>query len=395
MKKFFIIICGILVIGDAVASREPKKTSTDGTYWNVDGTYNTNVAGGEQDYSKFAPGYQFNSRAGTFGDKANGSIVAVVATRIYQNGGHFCTTQIQAGNSWYQLWMDYYRPENYTCETICKPGFYGNDCSSTEPTPCNTDLDYTKIFNQAQYDGRRRDSGLDYVFTTEMEVFDYDEPGSAKEKSNIVLGVIKRLAHGVVVAPVKVVGRRNGNITDVDTRIISANSNGTEVLLCASGFIYNTTKTDCVKGPKCADEILKEWCEGYYQADYKSDEHKIKIYGNCKKFECINSNYGFKSKNDKTCMECPGGALAYVNADGVCDKCLKGEYPNSNRNGCLTKDRMNTYSQMQMKSGPNSNRECWLETDGRKFSGCVYGCPRPNQTGECWNESRKQCNVCD
>lgn len=391
MKKVLITLCGIFMITNAFASEKPNKTSVDGaTYWKVGGSYSVDVSGtGDNDYSKFTPKYQLESRYGTFGNTANGSIVAVVANRIYENGGVFCTTQIQAGNNYYTLWIDYYKTSGYKCFTICKPGYYGDDCSSTEADKCDKDTDFTKIFDKSQYDMRIGTGKTKGRFTKEMDVFSYDEPGTAKEKENVVLGVIKRLKHGVIVAPVKIVGRRNGNFLDIDTRIMSTRSNGSNTLLCAAGYKANTDKTDCVEGVSlCETNSQIEWCPGYNGTEYNSEQHGWKKQGSCKVYYCKLAGYGFKSATDRTCELCGTDLRSGASrSTGTCTTCPIGQ--------CFTDGECGnckyTISKLQMARGykyDETDKECWRETDPKKFGGCVM-CNVENQ---CWiNHKCQQC----
>lgn len=374
MKKFIVAICGILFATGASASREPHQTDISGSNWNVGGQYSIDVSA--SDYSGFTPKYQLESRAGTFGETANGSIVAVVGRQIYENGAKFCTTQIQAGNNYYTLWVDYYDTEGYKCTPICKPGFYGNDCSETTHTKCDSETDFTKLFNQQQYDKRILTGKTKGNFTSEMDVFSYDEPGTAKEKTNVVLGVIKRLKHGVIVAPVKVTVRRNGNFTDVDTRVMYTRSNGSKILLCASGYVMNSAKNDCVPGPKCTSEQIEnenlQWCSGYYETFFNPEEHKEEKEGNCKEYRCIADNYGFKSSSDHTCVACGTDAKSGI-FNGVCKTCKSGQvFDKGASDGCRSAEH---YSQKQMREGNNdsTNKKCWLESEPDSFCECVTG----------------------
>lgn len=369
MKKFIIAICGFLIVGGAMASREPHKTDISDSNWKVGGQYSTDVSA--SDYSGFTPKYQLESRAGTFGEKANGSIVAVVARRIYENGARFCTTQIQAGNNYYTLWVDYYDTDGYKCITICKSGFYGNDCSEQVHTGCDTKTDFRNLFDKSQYDKRILNGKTNGNFTSEMDVFSYDEPGTGKEKTNIVLGIIKRLQHGVIVAPIKITVRRNGNFTDVDTRVMYTRSNGTETLLCASGYVENNAKNDCVPGPKCTVEQIENenlnWCPGYYETFFNSDEYKEEKVGNCKVYRCIADNYGFKSTDDHTCVPCGTDAKSGI-LNGECTTCKTGQIFTTS--GCSS--NVVSYTKEQMfKNSNNSNGQCWLKTNPQDFAECV------------------------
>lgn len=399
MKKFFIILCGLLVTGNAFGWKpkhyqEPRYVGIPiVNAWKAAGGGYTSPLAPSTLYTNLAAQMSkvSSSNHGTHDDE--GAAVLIMARKIYDNGGVFCTTQVQAANhnGRRYTWIDYYDyPGKYKCETLCRKGYWGTECKNTgTPNSCHTDnLDFGQITLQST-------GKWDNQITETVDVFlrDNAEASSVTTAEHWILAVTKKMNHGVIVSPVSVIAERYQD-GGKKSYIKSVNSKDPEVLLCAQGYEPNASGTDCQEPSWCRQQQdFDKLCPEFSTSDYKSDIHKIEYDSTkqCNVIRCDYNNYGFKSKNDLDCVECPGGALAYVNADGVCDKCEKGEYPNSNRNGCLTRDRMNTYSQIQMKSGPNSNRECWLETDPARFGGCVI-C---NTNGQCWDESRKQCNVCD
>ena len=405
MKKFFIILCGILIMGDAAADwptnyQQPRyyAYSASSDPWKsltTNGNYSKTLSGSSlypnlsNQMSKVS-----SSNHGTHDDE--GAVVLIMARDIFKNGngGMFCTTQVQAANQNGRryTWIDYYDyPGKYKCEPLCRPGYYGTECSQTgTPDSCYTDkLDFGSLTQNTSGKWEQQK-------TTSTSVLWYQnsKASSTTTAEHRILAVVKKMDHGVIVSPVSVIAERyqSGNGNGKYSWIKSVNSNGNEFLLCAQGYEPNASGTDCQEPSWCGQKkALDNLCPGYTANGYDSDIHKLEYNetNKCYVIKCDYSNYGFKSKNDTTCVECDGGVLAYVNADGLCDKCEKGQYPNSNGNGCIDKSDLNTYSQMQMKSGPSSNRECWLETDPNKFGGCVI-CSTNNQ---CWDG--KNCGQCD
>lgn len=391
MRKFLIAICGILVATGALGAKSQKSPNpvTDAIKqsWGWGGNYNQSVAG------EFMDADYLNQRHGACG-RDEGAGVAIIAHKIWEHGGYFCTTQIQSANAGGKSWIDFYkRTDNiYKCETICMPGYYGTKCEKTGVGDCNdgANKDYTSdldnVIDNSKLD--KTDGCETGVITSDIDVFRYVSNSNNNRHSNVhVLGVIERKEHGVIVGIIQVNANRRSNHYSY---IADVYSDGQTKLLCAEGYVANSNKTDCIPGPLCAtdEDKLNNMCPGF--SGYDSSQHSLKhdAAKSCYYFRCKN-NKGFQSELSRTCIECEGGLLAYVNNDGLCDVCIKGEYPRSSGNGCIPKEQMDTYSQTQMKSGPNGGRDCWLETDPEKFGGCVI-CSSNNQ---CWDGG--SCTSCD
>lgn len=382
MKKFLIALCGILVVGNALGRTmyTPKPVAHNmASTWQVGGTYEDKLI---DEYPQLDS--QLNNEKGTFGTD-EGAIVLVMARKIYDNGGYFCATQIQAGNinGRRYVWIDYIEDNKFLCTTVCKPGFFGTNCEKSSGVVAVNDKKLNFGIFDVVTSGRESN-----IITESTEVFSAANQtrSDIRTAKHVILGMVKLLDHGMIVAPIEITAERDTTGSGgIHSRITSANSNGNTTLLCRSGYYANGDKTDCVSRAQHVAETLCDGFSGYVEGMHT--KYQESSSSKCSKFYCTQSGYGFTSANDKTCIPCNGGELAYVNADGLCDTCQKGEYPRSSGNGCDS--QMETYSQIQMKSGPNGNRECWLETDPEKFGGCVI-CSTNNQ---CWNG--KNCTTCD
>lgn len=398
-KKFFVILCGACVATGAWASPEhylePKQTSID--------IVNAWHAAGGQYYIDPLSTYSLydnlsaqmtkvsSTNHGTHDDE--GAVVLIIAHNIYANGGEFCMTQVQAANQNGRryTWIDYYEyPGKYKCETLCRPGYWGTGCAQTgTPPDCDTDkLDFGTYTKKTDGEWENRITGNVYAFSR-----DNAEATSVTTAEHWVLAVVKKMDHGVIVSPISVEAERyqSGTGDGKFSWITSVKSNKQEVLLCAQGYEPNATKTDCQEPAWCPQKkALSNLCPGYSAEGYNSENHKLVSNGSCYIIRCDYDTYGFTSTLDKTCKECDGGPLAYIDANGLCAKCDKGDMPNDTRTGCIGKGRIEHFNQTQMRTGPNTDRECWLETDGRKFAGCIYNCPASTA---CWEN--KRCQVCD
>ncbi len=402
MKKIFIIICGILVMGDAAAApshyQEPKEVfyvPNNQDSWKAynDGEYNKPLDNSL--YTKL--GTQLNkvsaTNHGTHDDEA--AVVLIMARDIYTNGngGYFCMTQVQAANQNGRryTWIDYYDyPGKYKCEELCRKGYWGTGCTKTgTPDSCHTDkLDFGDYTLKTSGERNTQITNKTNVF-----VEDNAQGTSTTTADHRILIVTKKMDHGVIVSPVEVTAERyqSGTGNGKYSWIKSVNSNGQEFLLCAQGYEPNASGTDCQEPSWCRQQQdFDKLCPEFSTSDYKSEQHKIvnDATRGCNVIRCDYSNYGFKTKNDLDCMECTGGALAYIDADGLCNECPKGQYPNESGNGCMPENKLDQYSKVDMQS--KNGRQCWLETTPERFAGCVNGC---SGSTECWKDGK--CAVCD
>ncbi len=374
MKKFFILICGILFVTNAFGGdttpREPQKV--DESLRNKWGLYpwifNTDLSGKFMYAGRIGKSNQF----GTCGTNDEGAGVAIIATNIFKNGNgaEFCGRQIQAHREGYS-WIDFYDTKDYNqkCFTFCKSGHYGVECNQTTFSQCD-DKDYTSEFPNIM------GAADDWLDTTDKYCHDTSKIKTeitpvfhyVIDKNNdsqvYVLGVTSIKPHGIIVGPVQIAAKRKHS----GSWISSVMGNGNTFALCAAGYIPNSNNSDCVPGPSCASEAekLNNLCSGFSKDNYKSDEHSL-VYNNngkCYNVRCQNHK-GFSSEYNRTCIECPGAPLAYVNNDGVCDMCDRGKYPN----GTSCSNTIASYDKVQMYS--NRNNDCWLKTKADEYSDCV------------------------
>ncbi|MBO7509285.1 MAG: hypothetical protein J6T57_03360 [Alphaproteobacteria bacterium] len=412
MRKFIVSICAILTTTSAMsASREPHVVSGSlATAWAVGAPYSQNV------YNTFTSPEYFNNKSnpsdkdlndqeGTYGG-GEGAIIGIVARKIYANGGEFCATQIQAANNNMNMhsWIDYYK-NSFGCMVVCKSGYQGETCDeqvSSENTTCTT-TDFSQgifssnVLKKSQVKTSGKDTGR---FTEDMDVFVHEGgygSGDNRSSYDTLLGVVGVKAHGLVVAPVRVEGRRWGTaVFGNRSRIKSVYSNGHTTLLCAAGYVKQGD--DCVKSEQCKLlENLDNMCPGYNSSEYNADVHNLKTKvrpglqlggheSKCSYFEC-KQGYGFKNDTSKECIECSGGKN-YADADtGVCKTCSEKEFVTTGSNGKKTCGALPGYSKLKMQKGQNENqdRKCWMETDKFDFTECVR-CPATNT----WKDHRCQ-----
>ena len=376
MKKFIIAICGIILAGGAMGGdpehyQKPTRRSFSPDPWNVTTSAYSNSLGANL-YNQLNKqiGRPSGASHGTHDDE--GAVVLIIARDIYKNGGNFCMTQIQGANAegrWY-TWIDYYDyPNKYKCEPLCRPGYYGADCSETGvPDTCDTHkLDFGDY-------KRKTSGGWDSQITKNITVFKANNAESEANNTTAThrtLAVIKKMDHGVIVSPIEIIAERYKESGDRYSYIKSVQSNGQEFLLCAKGYKANSNGTDCT----FADELItkcefesRSFCTGFSESDFKSDQHAwdINAEENCNYFVCkAGSDYAFKP-GTKICEKCETTRKQGIK-DGVCVTC--GDDRVFNNGIC---DKYEQVQKFNLLNGLCNVGKCWMESSPAEYSDCVF-----------------------
>ena len=184
MKKFIIAICGVMLAGGAMGAEnrtyEHPNVVADRIQnawgWSSSFAYPTKVS------EKISPTSFYNDKTGTFGYGSSddeGSIIPVIAHEIYEHGGLFSMTQMQAawtnkGGIGKPRWIDFFDHADYTQQVVCESGWSGTKCEKHEYDCSDSDIDYTKKLNNP-LDGKYRilSGEQDGRITSEIDVFDY------------------------------------------------------------------------------------------------------------------------------------------------------------------------------------------------------------------------------
>lgn len=283
----------------------------------------------------------------------------IAATDIFKNGAKFCGMQLQHN---FQKWKIFIAPGS--CKTICKTGYYGQDCTKSNVS-CDTD-NLKKVFktDNLTFDGN-------YGNDTKIEGF------LESVSHTVVLQVTDISEHGVKVAPIRYNGNDNADMKEIRSICYG----GKEQLLCAQG--YKLEDGECVISETCNNEFVNmDWCGGWGEEGFSSDEHElIKITTqeqNCKEFRC-KGNKGF-AEDTKSCISCPTTRKQGVIADtGICEKCT-GSNEMFNGEMCVG---YTPYNQQALRRGVRNLFNCWMESWG-EYKECV-------KCQGTWDKTRKQC----
>ena len=393
MKKFIIAICGVMLAGGAIGAdpehyQEPFKKTFNSDIWKAFGLeYNDSLDSSLYSDLNKQIGKISNTTRGTHSD--DGAVVLIIARDIYEHGGNFCMTQIQAANEngYRYTWLEYYDyPSKYLCEPLCIPGYYGTGCKQEGiADTCNTsELDFGEYVKKTSGEWNDR-------ITTDVKVFRFDNSVGGSDTTTAkhrVLAVTKRMSHGVIVQPVEIVGERyqSGTGDGKYSYIKSVHSNGQDFLLCAEGYKANNDRTDCIFADELVDKCefeSRRFCEGFSESNFKSDQHAWDIDPdeNCNYFVCkAGSDYAFEKQETKNCKKCATTRKQGIK-DGVCVQCHDDEVFN---NGSC--DKYKQLSKHDLLDGFHNIGKCWMKSDPSEYKNCVL-CP----SGQTYNDEAKTC----
>ena len=407
MRKIIIAICGIIVAGGAMGAEnrtyEHPNVISDGIQnawgWSSSFAYSTDVS------KKISPENFYNDTNGTYGHGSNGegSIIPVIAREIYEHGGLFGMTQMQAAwtnrsGTGKPRWIDFFDQDEYKRQVVCESGWSGTKCEKHEYDCSDLDINYkTKLNNPLDGKYRILSGEQDGRITSEIDVFDYLDGyyGSSNnlpdgnfsdsktdEHYSVVLAVIEIKPHALIVGPTKVKASAT-TITKAFSRKDSYK------VLCAPGYTENSTHDDCVLSSYC--EQVAELCYGENLNSFdenKNHEWATKTVNEktCKYIAC-KSGYGLKKEGieSKECEKCETTRKQGVNANGVCEKCTDHDKM-FNGESCVDY-RYRLYAK-DLLDGIQNIGKCWMKSSPSEYKDCVL-CGK----GQYWNETNKQCET--
>lgn len=330
------------------------------------------------------------------------AIVGIIANKITEHGAYFCPYQLQCANKKWKLrsWTMYYHPYGFDvskCTWLCEPGYSGTNCATPANAVAYCDKRSHKAALKSIFFGRQRffgnadnavfhniklkDAGKDEG-QVENEIIGFRSKGKDPE-CDWILGVIQFLEHGVIAAPIKVCCGRD-KFPSIDSFVDTVYKvNGSQKILCATGYTANDTKTDCVPvNPDICGIQDMNMCANFDKSGYDSSIHYLEQHGDCAKFFCSEPGKAFPAIGNYSCEDCATGVKGGANStNGVCVKCQTGQYFDKDSNSCLAAKAL-TKTDLQYGIGKTKNtsdirQQCWTQVTPEEYQKCINGVKKP------------------
>ena len=351
-------------------------------------------------------------------------VMMLVARQINANGAYFCPTGVFSTRSkWqkvlknkYPMYTLYYEKPGQSaadCFWLCKSGWAGDGCSVAAENYSGCDPITVKRSN---YDGKTDENGKakeSFAVTTATKDVENDIPmfatygkdpckpyGSCDavncppDENDIILAVSHWLpsGHGAKVQPFLVRTGYSRWYQGPGWPIISAN--GTETLVCKSGYKPSFDGNDCVAINSDVCDMMEARAEGTSCLtkdgfrdfnDYNSDTMEVHLFetasssqAGCWGFVCKQDGYGFDPDTSRaTCIDCEASDVRNgIDNRGNCVRCDVGYIFDSSSGKCVT---ATAFSRENLYYGPGKTdatpiiEQCWTEPDTHSYSDCIWG----------------------
>ncbi len=365
-------------------------TGTNKSAWGAS-TSGRGTTGGAGDF--VIDGGTGMAKLGTCNDEY--ALVAVVAEQIVEHGGYFCPKQLQCTNKKRKNWSDLhmYAPGGFSigkCAWLCEDGYTGVNCQKHVAAVPGTDLP-TNTSDGGIFSGVSLlqegcwNGGSVQDASANIRVFHKWETDSGEDHV-VMLGVIDFLEHGVKAAPVYVRCKgENGKTNRSWINDLGLYSGGQTKLLCAEGYMANSTGTDCTRATAqtlelkgAVKEAGKSFCLDWDETKYDSSIHTIDLSGDCIKYFCKDSTKAFPGSGDFSCVDCTGNIRGGQDKKtGLCVKCDQpGQYFDVDSGECKNARAYTTF-ELQYGKGKTKatagalENHCWIYVSPEDYKICV------------------------
>ena len=301
--------------------------------------------------------------------------IAMVARKIVEHGGEFCTIQLQASvdsNGHSAAYTTNFIPvQGMSCFWLCEPGFEGPNCNKTSDLGCNDIVLTRSKFAHLTVKSDRVNNIentvdlLDSGYVTKS-----DGCANNLREVDVHLAVTEYLANGngVVAGPVLVATKQPSFHSRANIFANTMHYRADARTLCKQG--YPGAGCTIKSASYCT---LYPVCPGWSATDFNPDIHKQHKVGGCSEFRCIAGGFG----DTKTvCDLCNTNTFKQgVLASGNCHTCGAGEYFNIKTGLCA---KATAYTQQAMSFGKVGSmgaveNQCWTQFDLPGYVECVTG----------------------
>lgn len=371
-------VFGVMLLASLIAPNS-YAVNVDDTYAS-DWGYNETLANSDYGELMLAGGIgYYPANYGTYGDEAG--FVAMLSQKINANGVFLCPYQLQCANKKKKRksWTEYYLPTGYDvdqCAWFCTSGYTGSGCTqrATGKEPCDNEMALPRRSELAM---RTWGGGAGAVENQIVAFNNYSVDGN---ESDIVLGAVGFVDHGVKVAPIKATcGRQRWS--GIDSFVSGVEVVGNTRLLCKQGYQPNSGETGCV--PTNSDTCMIQdidLCAGFEKSLYNSSLHTLEQGDGCYRYFCRDVTMAFTSGTDTTCVDCfsttHGGSDS---ATGQCLACETGYIWNGewgSKGKCVKSMSLSKlellYGKGQSRStNPSVMNQCWPIGGANEYIECV------------------------
>ncbi|MDR2412590.1 MAG: hypothetical protein LBD50_00060 [Rickettsiales bacterium] len=392
--KFFILCAALCLLAyPAAATYNAENAAAWGDFWwkrNAWDLPDLNSSTGVNVYLTPAGGRQLKAPANSTDEEI---AIVFMARVLVPNGGYFCTTQLRSRNEGSsktkKVWTQYQEVGGGSkCYWLCKNRYGGDGCTSEVSGSCSGGtLTKAKLQENLKFN---ETGGYDNM-SVESQIWNsngiMDRGGSDKKNEQEVIVVATQFMEKGVKAKAVTFTAHCGSRSRNDSLSCSNGNSGLkvvdslekgvspEITLCLNG--YSGAECAPANPTECS---LQNMCAGYEKSLFNQSEHVVEA-GKCSNgqdgniFRCADSNKGFKSDSDKSCVDCGGAPRNGVNpTTGVCVKCETGKKIDSNGQ-CQPVSA--TYNQKDLLYGKNNDeniglaQQCWINIVPDEYKSCV------------------------
>lgn len=333
------------------------------------------------------------TKTGTCSDEY--ALVGVIAEQFNEHGGYFCPKHVQCANKRKKSWasMHMYEPTGFSvgkCVWLCEDGYTGTNCAKHTASVPGMDLPTNAsdggVFSGVSVNKGKcwNDGGVQNAHSG-VRIFHW-WANYGNEDVIVALGAVDFLEHGIKAAPV-LIGCAGEDDKNNRSWIYNVGlyGGGKTKLLCAEGYMANSTGTDCTRATAQALELKgavkesgKSFCLDWDETKYDSSIHTIDLSGDCIKYFCKDSTKAFPGSGDFSCADCTGNIRGGQDKKtGLCVKCDQpGQYFDVDSGECKSARAYTTF-ELQYGKGKTKatagalENHCWIYVSPEDYKICV------------------------
>jgi hypothetical protein len=317
------------------------------------------------------------------------ALLGIVARKITEHGGYFCTTQFQCEGKNKSYTFNLEPAQGRWCQWLCADGYSGEGCApisnlseynlNADNPACGTETITMEGFDNVKLKTSGGTSG-----NIEHQIDLFHSRYNDKREEDVLVGISGWLANkrGVIASPFLFYCSNKANANTMDINVYTSLKQRN---MCLPGFT----------GPNCEKCRAVKMCNGFVLSGFDPARH-IMTYNEtdkCSKFKCLDGT-GFVSATDQKCTDCSSSNQYGVNNYGVCIKCSGKNVFDTTSKECKSLEDMVAsgnklaVTKEHLKFGLGNKTDisdaCWAKAEPMEYRCCVL-----NKT---WNLETKTCS---